>query len=104
MAVQVRGSHFTDNPSSVCPNQSHSRPPKQYPSAHGGETTCQYAQKEQRKPNMNLHSVILIHGSMYGKEVLLVTLGLPGAHLLVDKLSFTPLRPMKPPLMGFYSQ
>lgn len=30
---------------------------------------------------------------MYGKVVLLVTLGMPAAHLLVDKLSFTLWKP-----------
>lgn len=48
--------------------------------------------KNKEKTNMNLPSAIP-EGSMYGKIVLLVTLGMPAAHLLVDKLSFTLLRP-----------
>lgn len=97
MAVQVRGFALRiwkqTSLSCVYPNQSQSRSPKQYPSAHGGETTCWCTQKEQRKTSMNLPSVIPVNGSMYGEVVLLVTLGLPEAHLLVDRLSFTPLRP-----------
>lgn len=38
---------------------------------------------------------ILPNGHMYGKIVPLVVLGLPGGHLLVDKLSFTLLRPRR---------